>query len=257
MKLITLNLWGGKIFEPLMEFLKREAPATDIFCFQEMYHGAVEKIPGNKSVVNLFTQLQAVLSEFDSVFTPVVERGVEGIPARWGLATFVRQNISVADGGKFFVYRTFNSMDKEDPQTIPRCVQYFHVQKDGASMTVCNFHGLYNATINKLDNPDRLEQSRKIRAFLDTQQGPLILCGDFNLRPETESIKMLEGGMRNLIKEYGITSTRSHYYSKDVRFADYILVTPDIKVQSCKVLPDVVSDHLAIMLEFSLQHDKV
>lgn len=31
MTFITLNLWGGKIFDPLMDFLKQRVDSTDIF----------------------------------------------------------------------------------------------------------------------------------------------------------------------------------------------------------------------------------
>lgn len=69
--------------------------------------------------------------------------------------------------------------------------------------------------------------------------------------PETKSLKMLEDlGMRNLIRESGVTSTRSSHYKKPLRFADYTLVSPDIKVNDFKVLPDEVSDHLAMYLDF-------
>ena len=52
------------------------------------------------------------------------------------------------------------------------------------------------------------------------------------------------------MKETGVTSTRSHYYTKPEKFADYILVSPDITVVDFNVLPDVISDHLPLVLEF-------
>ena len=36
MKIITLNLWGGKIYDKLIEFLKSKQD-VDIFCFQEVF----------------------------------------------------------------------------------------------------------------------------------------------------------------------------------------------------------------------------
>jgi hypothetical protein len=69
--------------------------------------------------------------------------------------------------------------------------------------------------------------------------------------PDTESLKKLENiGMRNLIKEFNITGTRSSHYAKPERFADYTLVSDGIKVNDFKVLPDEVSDHLAMYLDF-------
>jgi len=78
-----------------------------------------------------------------------------------------------------------------------------------------------------------------------------VLCGDFNLLPDTESLKRLEGiGLRNLIKEYGITSTRTSFYDKPAKFADYALVSEGIEVKDFKILPDEVSDHSPMYLEF-------
>ena len=37
MKLITLNTWGGKLLNPLLEFVRKYSQDVDIFCFQEMY----------------------------------------------------------------------------------------------------------------------------------------------------------------------------------------------------------------------------
>ena len=55
--------------------------------------------------------------------------------------------------------------------------------------------------------------------------------------------------MRNLIKEYGITSTRTSFYEKENKFADHAFVSSDIEVVDFKVLPDEVSDHAALYLE--------
>lgn len=57
--------------------------------------------------------------------------------------------------------------------------------------------------------------------------------------------------MQNLISDYEIASTRSHYYIKPIKFADYAIVSPDISAIYFEVLPDVVSDHLALFLEFN------
>ncbi len=78
------------------------------------------------------------------------------------------------------------------------------------------------------------------------------MIGDFNLFPDTESIAMLErSGLQNLIRQYGITSTRTHYYSRKEKYADYAFVSEGIDVGDFKILPDVVSDHSPLYLEFT------
>jgi endonuclease/exonuclease/phosphatase family metal-dependent hydrolase len=101
---------------------------------------------------------------------------------------------------------------------------------------------------------DRLAQSRRIKEFLDQQSGAKILCGDFNLAQETKSMRVLDDGMRNLINEYGIASTRSsvHYrnYATETHFADYVLVSSGVMIHNFQVPNVHISDHLPMILEF-------
>lgn len=93
--------------------------------------------------------------------------------------------------------------------------------------------------------------SRKLAGYIENYEGAKVLCGDFNLSPDTESLKMIEAlPLRNLVKEYGVTSTRTSYYKKENRFADYVLVNDKVEVIDFQVLPDEVSDHSALMVEF-------
>ena len=59
--------------------------------------------------------------------------------------------------------------------------------------------------------------------------------------------------MRNLIRENNITSTRTELYEKELRMADYIFVSPEVTVKDFKVLPDVVSDHSPLYMEFEIK----
>lgn len=99
--------------------------------------------------------------------------------------------------------------------------------------------------------PERIEQSVMIMTFLNNIQGKKILCGDFNALPGSKSIGILEQGMKNLIKEFNVTSTRSRLYLQPVKFADYIFISPDASVKEFRTLPVEVSDHLSLFLDFS------
>ena len=60
--------------------------------------------------------------------------------------------------------------------------------------------------------------------------------------------------MRDLIKEYNITSTRSKLYNKHekpVLYADYIFTSSEIEINDFNILSDVVSDHLPLLLDFN------
>src|SRR5438270_3748045 len=78
--------------------------------------------------------------------------------------------------------------------------------------------------------------------LLKMVSGAKILCGDLNLLPTTQSLALLEQGMRNLVKAYGITSKRSRFYEGPERFADYVLVSKEVQIKEFHILDEEVSD---------------
>ncbi len=241
MKLITLNTWGGRIHAPLMEFLLQNKDA-DIFCLQEIYHNATEDDLGEgfkEDSIQLHSDIGSVLIDHVGYFRPSING--------YGLSIFIKKDITINKEGDILIYEV---PDYVGGANHPRNLQYMEIEKDGSVITIANVHGLWNGQ-GKTDTEHRLEQSRRIKAYMDSITGKKILCGDFNLRPDTESVSILEDGMRNLIKEYAITSTRTSLYTKSEKFADYIFVSPEMTVLDFKVLPDEVSDHSPLFIEFT------
>ena len=252
MKLISLNIWGGEIYQPLIDFLEKYKLETDIFCFQEMFKSekGIRNLSSEKVVT--FRGLKNTLQDFNGYFEDYVAPGEYN---KEGLAIFVGKGIEVKDNGEIFIYSPPNiGLSNDDPKSLWRNLQYVQCSSKGKEFLVANIHGLFDFATksHKGDIPERIEQSQKVKAFLDKFDCPKILCGDFNLWPDTKALKILEEGMRNLIKEYNVTSTRSAFFNFPNRFADYMLVSPDIKVNNLKVLDETVSDHLALYLDFSL-----
>jgi endonuclease/exonuclease/phosphatase family metal-dependent hydrolase len=116
--------------------------------------------------------------------------------------------------------------------------------------SILNVHGLWTGQ-GKRDTQERIYQSQRIRHFMDTINTPKILCGDFNLRPDTESMHIIEQGMINLITLNKVRSTRTRFYKKEEKYADYILTSPEITVNQFTVLNDEVSDHAPLYLDFN------
>jgi endonuclease/exonuclease/phosphatase family metal-dependent hydrolase len=76
--------------------------------------------------------------------------------------------------------------------------------------------------------------------------------------PDTESIRMIEQtGMRNLIADFGIATTRSELsyaqYPPDDRqhFADFAFVSPEARVVDFRVPRVNISDHLPLVLSLA------
>lgn len=255
MKLITLNIWGGKIYQDLLEFIKAQSEDTDIFCFQEVFNGS-ERIQTDsidvhylKGVVtNMYPTLEKLLPNFSGFHAEAGKFEVGEAKVPYGLAMFVRKGMEIKRHGFHEIFKLNEDLDL--PEGIiawNRLLQYVTVPYNDGEITIYNLHGLYTGG-GKNDSKARLWQSERVRKFMDAANGEKILCGDFNLNPDTESLAILEKGLINPVREKGITSTRSHHYPKDLKWADYVLVSPDVGIKHFEVLQDVVSDHLPLLL---------
>lgn len=254
MKLITLNVWGGKLYESLKIFLEKYSEDVDIFCFQDVLFGSKpEFTPIQHGRINLFKEIEKVLSDFNYVIYRDPEESYfhgELLPLDIGCgqAIFIRKNIQiVADGG--FRSHEDSPYHKGGDMVSGRCQWVKLEDTTLGHITILNMHGLWQRGSKKADTPERLEQSDKINNFLNSLDGLKILCGDFNLAPYGEAIRKFEDTMINLVKEHNVESTRSSHYPKEEKFADYILVSKDMHVKDFKVLHDEVSDHLPLIME--------
>lgn len=255
MKIVTLNTWGGRAGrEGLLAFFEKYKNEVDVFCLQEVWSAPYDTYEGHAAgglaishdhvMVYGLQEITAVLHDHAPYFRPHLLND-------YGLAMFVRKDLSLQEEGELFVYRQKGYVPDGDLGNHARNIQYamFNAQKE--QCTVINFHGLWNGK-GKTDSEDRLRQSENIITFLKTINVPYVLCGDFNLLPDTQSIRMFEEfGLRNLITEYGITSTRTSHYTKPEKYADYIFVSEGITVSDFRVLPEEVSDHAALLVEIA------
>lgn len=241
MKLITLNIWGGQIYNPLCAFIKAHAD-TDIFCFQEVYKNAYQKVCTDDAPVqlNIFSELEKLLPEHTGFFKPTVN----GI---YGIALFIKKEFSILDEGEIMIHHAPNYVGLGP--THSRNLQWIRYQSNGRTYSIMNVHGLWSNE-GKIDTADRITQSLNIRNFVDKQSNPFVLCGDFNARPDTKSIAILKHKMNDLVQTHNIQSTRTSLYLKDEPFADYVFTSNDITAHHFNVLSDVVSDDAPLMLEF-------
>ncbi len=248
MKIITLNTWGGRAgTENLLDFFTRHHD-VDVFCLQEIYsggeHNKIEQMgnDGGKEY-NLFSLIQQALPGYGGYFRP-------SLGEFYGIAMFVKNDLTVLEEGERFVCKHKGFIPEGNLGYHARNIQYVKIQQAGKEVYVINFHGLWTGQ-GKGDTEDRIDQSKKILEFTNGLTEEYVLCGDFNLNPDTESIRLFEdAGLKNLITENNITSTRTSFYKNETeKIADYVFLSSGLEVQNFKVLPEEVSDHSAIALE--------
>lgn len=247
MKVISLNTWNGMRINELLYFFRKNSD-VDAFLLQEVLHRATSKTAWkHEETIDLFDKIQGALPNYKGFFAPSESN-------EWGLAIFIKKDISIIETGDIFVFRHRDAMIEGDGSTLGKNLQYLIIEINGKKLNLLNFHGLWNGQ-GKIDTEDRISQSQRVVEFVQKLNGGIILSGDFNLRPDTKSIKIIEDdlNLENLITKYNISSTRTSFYEKEEKFADYTLVSSDIEVGEFKVLPDEVSDHAALFLEFEIK----
>ncbi len=267
MKLICLNTWGGKVYEPLIKFVREQSRnGADIFCFQEVFRSPRKDIEASRGTrVHLLDELAAILPNFNYVFHPILsnqdEEGPVDFEVEIGQAEFVKKSFPIISSGDVEIFSLKEqevAERKEKREFEPRNFGYIRTNINGKKFTIINVHGLTSwKGEDKLDNPERLEQSRVIKEFALKEKNPVIICGDFNILPQAESIKTFGSNFEDLVKKYRIERTRSklskwYGLSDEMKFSDYVFVSPDVRVYDFSVPEDVaVSDHLPLILEFN------
>jgi len=227
MKLIFLNAWNGKIKGPISDYISERAPTTDIFCFQE-------------APDEMITICEPLLADFE----PYQVRKFISEYEDFSQLTYVRKNIKVDHSGSV--------MAREKNCGLGLFVQF---ELEGKQWFVCNVHGIAHPG-DKLDNPARIAQSKSLISQFTGKQR-VIIGGDFNLYPETESVGIFKKhGYRDLIEECDIKNTRNRlvwemYPENKQYFSDYVFMTPAVRLEHFGVVENEISDHLPLELTCS------
>lgn len=265
MKIMCLNGWGGKLYDKLLPYLNHNSP--DILCLQEaidspatnkdwlMYRDGDHELPQR---ANFFRDVSVTLPDHVAIFCPAAQGvlwdEVTQVPSQWGLATFVRKSFPIVAQIQEFVHKSYspNGYGEHPRPRNAHAVRVFDYEKNRL-VGIAHMHGLRDPR-GKMDTSERAEQARRFVSMatrIIEGNTPLIVCGDFNVEPESETLKLLsEAGLTDLVTTRTQNGTRNSYYKKPGRFADYLLVNKHVNVLDFEVVfePEV-SDHCPLVLE--------
>lgn len=258
MKLLSLNTAGATQEGGFYDYISSLLGEVDIFCFQEVfkseYYGTDIKERGD---MQMYEKLKQILKEYNAVFLKK-SSGRDFISkvnfqVEHGLAVFFKKNIQIQDHKECF--SIFPSEIQHPVEGMINCQKAICLL-NGKSVLIMNYHGPAQPG-NKLDTDERIAVSEKLKQIWEEDGSQYkILCGDFNLMPETQSIKILDEISINLIKKYNIQNTRNEIswakYNNKQRFADFCFVSENIEVKNFEVPYNLASDHLPMVLDFDI-----
>src|SRR5690606_9871290 len=103
------------------------------------------------------------------------------------------------------------------------------IEHNGKNMHVLTHHG-YHVPDHKNGDEESLRQMKEIARYIDKLDGPVILTGDFNLAPHSESLEVINAKLENLSIKHGLKTTRTSLTRKK-EVCDYIFVNEFVKVK--------------------------
>ena len=229
MKIIFLNTCHSALAEELKNYINAHKSTTDIFCFQEA------DIKSRKIY-------DEILADYKVLYFQKAPQKTENGHAFSNVIYY--KNIDDSNSGVLL-----------EADSKAGLAQFLTFKYNNQNLTVYNCHGV-STPGDKLDNPDRLRQSNAIIKHAK-QFKNVIIGGDFNLLPETTSVQLFtQNNYQNLITDFKIKTTRNQItfdrYPDNIQYyADYIFISPDIKIKSFTVPTEIVSDHQPLELEIS------
>lgn len=260
MKLLDLNI-GIKLDnnEDVLSFINKEN--ADICTFQEAMNGTED------SCFEMFKSANKICGNADypyNAFAPLfIADGITkdgnmvrdfGGKAEQGCLLISKYNIKEHKNQFYYnEYRYEYDATKFREEDWCRSIQNAIIEINGKEVQIINVHGIWN--IDKIGDARTIKQSEFILNNI-RDDIPVIVVGDFNLLPDTESINILNSKLINLIDKYGIKSTRPTFDDGlDVGnlVCDYVFVNDKVIVNDFKVINSNISDHLPIILDFDIK----
>ena len=240
MKILQLNAWGGKLGAQIVSLLQREQ--ADMVCLQE-----VIRFPGGRSF--LFEDIDSIAADTGykySYFSEHIGYPLMKRTAQTGLMILSKYPFASTNTIPLRLQYT-KDFDLIDSDYNVQTLQHASVVVGEKTYNILNYHG-YHIREHKNGSPETLRQCELIASYLSKLPEPVILCGDFNLSPDSESIAIIERLLQNHTAQAKVSSTRTHLTRK-TEACDFIFSSKSITHPTFIVLDDVVSDHKVLSLE--------
>lgn len=257
LKVLNLNLYeGGLLLDAATEFIKNENP--DIFCLQEVYNGLDKSQPASFRSIELLT---AAFPEYHYFFSPELFSDTPVGKIDVGNAIFSKLPFTKTETHFFGIPYGEHPQKptNKDWSKNPKNMQLVEISLDETfgkkTTTICNLHGVWG--LDGGDNPARLAMSAVIVDQIKNRPHTLLM-GDFNVKPNTQTITAIEQHMTNVFRDELTTSFNLKH--KDLQahpgyataVVDMFFASPDWEIVA-KAVPNVdVSDHLPLVCEVVL-----
>lgn len=242
LKLLQANIWGGRLNNQLADVFEEEQ--ADILSLQEAVSTEGDAL--------IFATIEdfAKRAAYDNVFfSPVFDFNLMQKQAGFGNAILSRFEFKQTETVFTRLQHKKNFDFDLDDYNI-RNFQHAVIDTGDAQLHVLNHHG-HHVHQHKNGDAETMRQCGLIADYVRQLDGPIILTGDFNLAPHSESLEQINAVLRNLSIEYDLKTTRTPL-TKKTEVCDYIFVNDKVKVLNFEASDRLISDHKALIVRFEI-----
>jgi len=230
-----------------MPLIERERP--DIITAQEVF-STQSDIPFPDTTFNLAELIREKGGYDYMYFSPTWSMTATGEIVEFGNAIFSKYPLSQEE-----TLFTNGQMQHDIHSTtyLPnyRNAQFVVVESPFGDFRLINHHGYWEKT--PVGSADTVQKMQIVADKLSSLKPlPTVLAGDLNVNPGTPAMAVFDGLLTDLTATHDIRSTLSKLGKVPDVVCDHILVNHEITVQQFAVLDDLVSDHMALVLEFEV-----
>lgn len=241
---MTLNVWQGRLERVLLKHLEEQN--IDFACMQE----AVDYEGKTGGLISSYSKIGTSLRLDQQFFSPINAIKFGNRKITFGNVTYSSMPFETSE--TIFTrgsYKDDFDFDVDDYNI--RALQHAVVRVNDKKLHILNHHG-HHIDAHKLGDEETMRQTALIIDYIKQLDGAVILCGDFNLSPESESIKQFDSILQNLPVTYSLETTRSLLtYKKEV--CDYIFVNQNVDVKDFSMDQTIISDHNALIVDFEIR----
>jgi endonuclease/exonuclease/phosphatase family metal-dependent hydrolase len=138
--------------------------------------------------------------------------------------------------------------------SLPFLVTQVQTERWPIRLLTVHFHVSYDC----LETLQIWQDAERVVEYLNSSDDmPTILTGDFNIRNESMAVKIIREKLTQQSESFTNTLCRSiHPYFERIPDGDWLgidhIFTKNVSVSSCDIRDVAVSDHLPLVLDFSL-----
>lgn len=242
MKILQLNVWAGRLQGQIIDLLQQEKP--DIVCLQE----AASVNGKDGGFVGTIAELKKEADLKYDYFSPVFGFKIMRHEADFG--NCILSKLPFEKSETIFTRKKYHSnFDFNEDDYNVNNLQHVVIHTASGPLHVLNHHG-HHIRQHKNGDIETLRQAILVAEYVQTLRGRVILTGDFNLSPHSQSLEQINKVLTNLCIKFDVKTTRTQL-TKKKEVCDYIFVGPEVDVAKFVVSDKLVSDHKALILDFN------